>query len=200
MYPGPSMPALERGRAAVLGEFGGLGLPTRGHTWQGEKNWGYVSFKDNAEYQAAYREKIAQLRLLVARGSGRSHLHPDDRRRDRGQRPDDLRSRGRQDSPAGARRDQQVSLREPAVGRDGASGVGVGRPRVALRHRAARRRVGRARLRRQRVAARQCALRRGQARGRPGAHVMDDAADLDAAGIRVDGRRDRRTASPRGAR
>ncbi len=68
MYPGPSMPALERGRAAVLGEFGGLGLPTRGHTWQGEKNWGYVSFKDNAEYEAAYREKIAQLRLLVARG------------------------------------------------------------------------------------------------------------------------------------
>ena len=68
LYPGPSMPALERGRAAVLGEFGGLGLPTRGHTWQGEKNWGYVSFKDNAEYEAAYREKIAQLRLLVARG------------------------------------------------------------------------------------------------------------------------------------
>ncbi len=68
MYPGPSMPALERGRAAVLGEFGGLGLPTRGHTWQGEKNWGYVSFKDNAEYERAYREKIAQLRLLVARG------------------------------------------------------------------------------------------------------------------------------------
>jgi hypothetical protein len=67
-YPGPSMPALERGRAAVLGEFGGLGLPTRGHTWQGEKNWGYVSFKDNAEYETAYRDKIAQLRLLVARG------------------------------------------------------------------------------------------------------------------------------------
>jgi hypothetical protein len=67
-YPGPSMPALERDRAAVLGEFGGLGLPTRGHTWQDEKNWGYVSFKDTAEYERAYREKIAQLRLLVARG------------------------------------------------------------------------------------------------------------------------------------
>jgi len=67
-YPGPSMPALERGRAAVLGEFGGLGLPTRGHTWQDEKNWGYVSFKDTADYERAYREKIAQLRLLVARG------------------------------------------------------------------------------------------------------------------------------------
>jgi hypothetical protein len=67
-YPGPSMPALERSRAAVLGEFGGLGLPTRGHTWQDEKNWGYVSFKNNVELQQAYRDRLAQLRLLVARG------------------------------------------------------------------------------------------------------------------------------------
>jgi len=67
-YPGPSMPALERDRAAVLGEFGGLGLPTRGHTWQDEKNWGYVSFKDTAEYEQAYRDRLAQLRLMVARG------------------------------------------------------------------------------------------------------------------------------------
>jgi hypothetical protein len=62
------MPALERDRAAVLGEFGGLGLPTRGHTWQDEKNWGYVSYKDTAEYERAYRDRIADLRLLVARG------------------------------------------------------------------------------------------------------------------------------------
>jgi hypothetical protein len=67
-YPGPSMPALERRRAAVLGEFGGLGLPTRGHTWQDEKNWGYVSFKSPVELQEAYQDRIAQLRLLVARG------------------------------------------------------------------------------------------------------------------------------------
>jgi hypothetical protein len=68
MYPGPAMPALERERAAVLGEFGGLGLPTRGHTWQNEKNWGYVSFKDTSELERAYADRIAQLRLLVARG------------------------------------------------------------------------------------------------------------------------------------
>ena len=67
-YPGPSMPALERGRAAVLGEFGGLGLPTRGHTWQDEKNWGYVSFKSPLELQQAYQDRVGQLRLLVARG------------------------------------------------------------------------------------------------------------------------------------
>jgi hypothetical protein len=68
MYPGPSMPALARTRAAVLGEFGGLGLPISGHTWQDEKNWGYVSFKSPAELQAAYEARLAQLRLLVARG------------------------------------------------------------------------------------------------------------------------------------
>ena len=67
-YPGPSMPALERTRAAVLGEFGGLGLPTSGHTWQDEKNWGYVSFRSPAELLAAYQDRLAQLRLLVARG------------------------------------------------------------------------------------------------------------------------------------
>jgi Glycosyl hydrolases family 2, TIM barrel domain/Glycosyl hydrolases family 2, sugar binding domain/Glycosyl hydrolases family 2 len=39
-YPGPSSPKAEPTRAAVLGEFGGLGLPITGHTWV-EKSWGY---------------------------------------------------------------------------------------------------------------------------------------------------------------
>ena len=43
-YPGPGSPEPELNRAAVLGEFGGLGLPVKGHTWQAEKNWGYRSF------------------------------------------------------------------------------------------------------------------------------------------------------------
>ena len=33
-YPGPGAPPTEPSRAAVLGEFGGLGLPLAGHTWQ----------------------------------------------------------------------------------------------------------------------------------------------------------------------
>ena len=45
-YPGPASPEPEQKRAVVLGEFGGLGLPVRGHTWQSEKNWGYRSFTD----------------------------------------------------------------------------------------------------------------------------------------------------------
>src|SRR5262249_45998575 len=38
-YPGPGMRDPEKDRVSVLGEFGGLGMPTRGHTWQQEKNW-----------------------------------------------------------------------------------------------------------------------------------------------------------------
>ncbi len=62
-YPGPAMPPLEAVRAATLGEFGGLGLPTEGHTWLEKGNWGYRSFTSLDEMNAAYRDLIAQLRL-----------------------------------------------------------------------------------------------------------------------------------------
>lgn len=39
-YPGPGCPKPADGRAAVLGEFGGLGLAITNHTWV-EKSWGY---------------------------------------------------------------------------------------------------------------------------------------------------------------
>ncbi|MBZ0291104.1 MAG: glycoside hydrolase family 2, partial [Anaerolineae bacterium] len=47
-YPGPDAPAADPNRASVLGEFGGLGLPLGGHTWQAEANWGYREFGDAA--------------------------------------------------------------------------------------------------------------------------------------------------------
>ena len=39
-YPGPGSPQPEEKRAAVLGEFGGLGFKVDGHTWAGS-TWGY---------------------------------------------------------------------------------------------------------------------------------------------------------------
>ena len=39
-------------RAAVLGEFGGLGLPLEGHTWLDKGNWGYRSFTNTDELGA----------------------------------------------------------------------------------------------------------------------------------------------------
>jgi hypothetical protein len=67
-YPGPAMPALEPARAAVLGEFGGLGLPLAGHTWVSQNNWGYRTFTSPEALGAAYRDLITQLRYLIADG------------------------------------------------------------------------------------------------------------------------------------
>lgn len=64
-YPGPGVPNLEDKRAAVLGEFGGLGMPVKGHTWQAEKNWGYVSYKSSDELTDAYLSLIHKLRPLT---------------------------------------------------------------------------------------------------------------------------------------
>jgi beta-galactosidase/beta-glucuronidase len=64
-YPGPGSPEPEVNRAALLGEFGGLGLPVRGHTWQSEKNWGYRSFTDAESLTAAYVDLAAKLFPLI---------------------------------------------------------------------------------------------------------------------------------------
>jgi hypothetical protein len=67
-YPGPAMPPLEEERAAVLGEFGGLGLPLTGHLWQAEGNWGYRNFDDTGAFEARYVDLIRNLYALVDKG------------------------------------------------------------------------------------------------------------------------------------
>lgn len=67
-YPGPSAPRIESARAGVLGEFGGLGMPVSGHTWQEEKNWGYRSYKNADELTDAYLRLIDRLHPLTAAG------------------------------------------------------------------------------------------------------------------------------------
>ncbi|MFH0945234.1 MAG: sugar-binding domain-containing protein [Planctomycetota bacterium] len=67
-YPGPAMPTLEQKRAAVLGEFGGLGLPVKKHTWQDEKNWGYRSFETPEDLTTAYLGLLHRLQPLVWKG------------------------------------------------------------------------------------------------------------------------------------
>jgi hypothetical protein len=68
VYPGPGAPPREEHRAAVLGEFGGLGLPLKGHLWQEQRNWGYRTFTSQAELQRAYERLIRQLRPLIGDG------------------------------------------------------------------------------------------------------------------------------------
>jgi beta-galactosidase/beta-glucuronidase len=64
-YPGPGAPEPEANRASVLGEFGGLGLPVSGHTWQAEKNWGYRSFTNSTALTTAYLDLLFKLFPLV---------------------------------------------------------------------------------------------------------------------------------------
>jgi beta-galactosidase/beta-glucuronidase len=64
-YPGPGAPEPEKDRASVLGEFGGLGLPITGHTWQEQKNWGYRSFTNSVALTDAYVGLIQKLFPLI---------------------------------------------------------------------------------------------------------------------------------------
>ena len=67
-YPGPACPPISEDRAAVLGEFGGLGLPVKGHTWQAEKNWGYRSFETRDQLTDAYVALLGKVRPLIGKG------------------------------------------------------------------------------------------------------------------------------------
>jgi beta-galactosidase/beta-glucuronidase len=69
-YPDPAMPRPDifgAKKALVLGEFGGLGLPVQGHTWQ-EKNWGYQSFKSNDSLLKRYQSLTVKLEELIKAG------------------------------------------------------------------------------------------------------------------------------------
>ncbi len=64
-YPGPDAPPVSTARAAVLGEFGGLGLPVVGHLWQEDENWGYRGYESVEALTAAYASLIDRLGDLV---------------------------------------------------------------------------------------------------------------------------------------
>lgn len=67
-YPGPALPKLDAKRAAVLGEFGGLGLPVEGHTWQDKENWGYRSYANAEALTSAYERLMVALRPMIGEG------------------------------------------------------------------------------------------------------------------------------------
>jgi hypothetical protein len=56
-YPDPDSPAPEPHRAAVLGEFGGLGLSVEGHTWS-PHCWGYVMLAGQSELAERYARAL----------------------------------------------------------------------------------------------------------------------------------------------
>jgi beta-galactosidase/beta-glucuronidase len=70
-YPDPVMPdpkIFGKESIMVLGEFGGLGLPLEGHTWQQKDNWGYQSFSTAEDLKARYSALIDDLSKYIPRG------------------------------------------------------------------------------------------------------------------------------------
>lgn len=70
-YPNPAMPRTDlfgKTQAIVLGEFGGLGLPVIGHTWQTKDNWGYQTFKTADELFAKYSTFMESLEKMIGKG------------------------------------------------------------------------------------------------------------------------------------
>ena len=58
-YPDPAMFPPEKNRAAVLGEFGGLGLAVEGHTWA-QKHWGYRGVADQQHLTQQYVDLLGR--------------------------------------------------------------------------------------------------------------------------------------------
>jgi hypothetical protein len=58
-YPGPGSPPVEASRAAVLGEFGGLGLAVDGHTWS-RQTWGYQGMSDSKKLSDQYARLLSR--------------------------------------------------------------------------------------------------------------------------------------------
>lgn len=70
-YPDPVMPDPKyfgNKQIITLGEFGGLGLPMEGHTWQTKDNWGYQSYKNQDELYKRYEEFIQRFPPMITKG------------------------------------------------------------------------------------------------------------------------------------
>jgi len=59
-YPGPDSPAPGPHRAAVLGEFGGLGMTVAGHSWS-KTCWAYVTLASREDLAARYTQVLKQV-------------------------------------------------------------------------------------------------------------------------------------------
>ena len=96
-YPGPGCPAIEDNRAAVLGEFGGLGLPTERPLLAGRKELGLPKLPESRGTDRCLCVPDRPAPTADRQGPVCGRLHPDHRCGSRSQRLDDLRPRDPQD-------------------------------------------------------------------------------------------------------
>src|SRR5690606_40249703 len=67
-YPDPELYLYDANRVNVLGEYGGIGLPLKGHLWNTDNNWGYVKFKNSKQTTDQYIAYAKELIELVKSG------------------------------------------------------------------------------------------------------------------------------------
>ena len=68
-YPTPAMNVFESKFINVLGEYGGIGYPVIGHTWEIDRKWGYGKNKQSSEeVMAQYKEYAEMLKVFVQTG------------------------------------------------------------------------------------------------------------------------------------
>ena len=67
-YPAPQLYLYDGQRATVLGEYGGIGMPVKGHLWEPERNWGYIQFDSPKAVTDEYIKYANQLKGLIPAG------------------------------------------------------------------------------------------------------------------------------------
>ncbi len=68
-YPGPALEPAGKGRAAVLGEFGGISMPVEDHLWVTDRrNWGYATREKKDELLEYYGSLFTNARGLLSQG------------------------------------------------------------------------------------------------------------------------------------
>lgn len=77
-YPGPGIAPALPGKARVLGEWGGIGVPVKDHEWDAAAGWGYVKITP-AELGTRYSSMVRKLKEYEVQGqSGSIYTEPYD--------------------------------------------------------------------------------------------------------------------------
>jgi hypothetical protein len=63
------VPEIFADRASVVGEYGGIGYPVKGHLWNPKmRNWGYQTYTSREELVENYIAKFEQIVAMKAKG------------------------------------------------------------------------------------------------------------------------------------
>ncbi|MDR3229457.1 MAG: hypothetical protein LBT53_08635 [Puniceicoccales bacterium] len=68
-YPHPTIKFLRKNKVNVIGEYGGIAYPLKGHLWREQGgSWGYINADDKGNLTEQYVKYAAHLKTLVAKG------------------------------------------------------------------------------------------------------------------------------------